>query len=309
MTSHNWLATLNAALADSHPPVVTDMPAHPSVFIVGAPRSGTTILSQYLAASFDVGYVNNLMACFWNAPVYGALLARKLTPHRQVSTVSEFGATPHITDPHEFGAFWRTMLAYQGMQQRPDIEPDALQNLADTLDQVSRVFGQPVVYKVYQLAWHIQEFQRVRPASRWLWVKRDVEDNALSLLRFRRKMHGDDSQWVSSLPLAALSEEFPDRYHEVVFQVLAINEWLGRSLGAIDRSRWATVDFSTFVSQPGSCHEALEALCGAVDTDASRRFADGVVAPATRHSDADVAGVRSAIAHYASLPRWQDSLS
>jgi ABC-type oligopeptide transport system ATPase subunit len=51
--------------------------AHAHEFIVGLPRSGTTLLSQLLAYSLDAGYTTNFAARFWLAPVHGLRLGRR----------------------------------------------------------------------------------------------------------------------------------------------------------------------------------------------------------------------------------------
>ena len=57
-----------------------------SIHIIGAPRSGTTLLSQLLLSYTQVGYINNLIAAFWNAPLYGIHLSKKLLPKPYISS-------------------------------------------------------------------------------------------------------------------------------------------------------------------------------------------------------------------------------
>src|SRR5688572_22353457 len=47
-------------------------PRLPVVFIIGAPRSGTTSVSQLLAYSGRFAYISNFLARFWLAPLIGA---------------------------------------------------------------------------------------------------------------------------------------------------------------------------------------------------------------------------------------------
>src|SRR5688572_30011389 len=62
------LMPLDEAVADSSSQL-------PVVYIVGAPRSGTTLVSQLLAKYLDVGYINNLIARFWMRPLAGIRLS------------------------------------------------------------------------------------------------------------------------------------------------------------------------------------------------------------------------------------------
>ena len=46
---------------------------YPIIFIVGVPRSGTTLLSQLLIEHLDIGYINNHIAKYWMAPLHSLI--------------------------------------------------------------------------------------------------------------------------------------------------------------------------------------------------------------------------------------------
>ena len=53
-------------------------PRYPVVFITGVPRSGSTMLLQWLANSGHFRAPTNLVSRFWRAPCVGALVDRML---------------------------------------------------------------------------------------------------------------------------------------------------------------------------------------------------------------------------------------
>ena len=55
---------------------------YPPIFIIGAPRSGSTLLYQVLTDYFEVGYISNLHAHFFGSP---ACLERLLHPLRMAT--------------------------------------------------------------------------------------------------------------------------------------------------------------------------------------------------------------------------------
>ena len=76
-----FLDDLNQRLAAAHDQELVERPElFPTLHVVGPPRSGTTLLMQLLAAHLEVGYINNLIAAFWRAPLYGIRLSKKLCP-------------------------------------------------------------------------------------------------------------------------------------------------------------------------------------------------------------------------------------
>ena len=50
----------------------------PPLIIIGAPRCGSTVAYQLLVELLDVGYINKLIARFWEAPSIGAHLSENI---------------------------------------------------------------------------------------------------------------------------------------------------------------------------------------------------------------------------------------
>jgi hypothetical protein len=235
-----------------------------NIFIVGAPRSGTTVLSQLFAGCSDAGYVNNLMASFWKAPVTGALLSERWMRDRIFTGCSIYGQTNDISEPHEFGAFWRDKLQNSDMVQRANGQDINWRDLLDVLNSVSIVFGRPMVYKVFQLFWYIREFHQASPNGKWLWIQRDTVDNALSLLDLRRHQTGNINQWVSAKPLGAELHCDQGPHLEVVAQVQLINNWLKDELSKLPENIWRRV---TLESLTHDTERVFEELCSWAEVD------------------------------------------
>ncbi len=301
----DWLASLNERL-DGNDFSLPQGKAHKSVFIVGAPRSGTTVLSQLMFAGLNIGYVTNLMACFFKAPVYGALLSEKLISRKAISTNSSFGQTQGVSEPHEFGGFWRHELGYKGMIQMAELEEGCLHRLAAKLDDVSRAFQSPVGYKVFQLAWHILEYQQLRPDTQWVWVQRGNVENALSILKLRENKFGSRERWASAKPLICEQEVFETVFHEVVFQVLSINNGIREQLTQLDDKLWLSVYANELQQNPEKMHKRLSDFTGLKRIPLNEAFFASITrykAPA--YSEEDINGVRSALSDYQSNPDYR----
>ena len=80
----------------------------PPVFIIGPPRSGTTLLFQVLIARYTFGYFSNWMAQFPESPIAAAWLYRRLWPTSGVPQdyASVSGETQGNSGPNESGSFW-----------------------------------------------------------------------------------------------------------------------------------------------------------------------------------------------------------
>ena len=119
-----FLERLNDALAPMQESMYKELPdRYPTVQVIGVPRSGSTLLVQAISSALDIGYIDNLIAAFWKAPLCGIALSRKLLPAKHNSSFeSTFGRTADISEPHEFGYFWFSLLGYTEM--RESVGPD-----------------------------------------------------------------------------------------------------------------------------------------------------------------------------------------
>ncbi len=199
-----FLLKLNEILSPYQEEDYKDLPElHPTVHIIGVPRSGTTLLSQLITSCLDIGYINNLIAAFWRAPVYGIYLSKKLIPRKTNSSfTSAFGRTSGPHEPHEFGYFWFSRLCYgEMMQQDEDFEKRIdWEKLRLILINMTHAYECPIIFKNFLTGWHIAKMQEILPKTCFIWITRDPLENAMSLLYTRREFLGSFEKWASMKP-------------------------------------------------------------------------------------------------------------
>ncbi len=246
----DFLNELNESLQalDHSLPVSASPP--PSIFIIGAPRSGTTLISQLLSACTDAGYVNNLMARFWRVPAVGARLSREVLRRRVFTGSSAYGQTLYPEEPHEFGAFWRSVLNYSDMTQKKTDKGIDWDSLIITLNRIASVYQRPVVYKVFQLYWHLAIFHSYLPSSKWIWVRRNPIDNALSLLKMRKDNTGGTDAWFSARPIGAEKYDQEPALVQVAAQVQLIEDWIEGQLEKIPNEASFQVNLDELCKEP-----------------------------------------------------------
>ena len=198
------LGAINESLAESHDRELSDLDEeYSTIHVIGVPRSGTTLLTQLISSTLDVGYINNLIAAYWRVPCYGIRLSEKLLAGaRPASFRSDFGRTASIQEPHEFGYFWTHLLGYPEMaEQAIDFEQSIdRERLRRVLLNMAHTFGKPIVFKSFMLAWHLKMMQQTMPKSIFLWIRRDRIDNALSIAKAREAQLGSVEKWISIKP-------------------------------------------------------------------------------------------------------------
>lgn len=203
-----------------------DGPQHPFLFIFGLPRSGTTLLSQLVAHCLDTGYINNLAARFWKAPVAGIKFAEAVLgsgPGSFKAFESHYGSTESLRDIHEFGYFWRHWLkkdSFEHIRDARAIEEEIdWAGLRKVLANMQRQFGKAMAFKNIFGSYHMEKLDEVLGRTLWIYIERDPLDTAVSILKARRKYFDDPDTWWSYVPPDYEKIIDKDYWHQVAGQV------------------------------------------------------------------------------------------
>ena len=189
----------------------SDEEKFPTIFIFGLPRSGTTLLYQLLAQCLDVGYINNLIAKFWLAPVIGIELSKAvLGEPRHSSYSSNLGQTNEPHGPHEFAYFWRHWLKVFDLNDMLTFnEPNAAidwEGLGRSVRCMQGAFAKGMLFKTMYAANYLTEFSETFSNPMFVYIEREPTDVALSILSARKAYYGDANTWWAT---------YPPNYHEL----------------------------------------------------------------------------------------------
>ena len=250
-----FLEWFNGILAPYEQPLYKQLDGtlHATYYVIGVPRSGTTLANQLLAHVLGVGYVNHLIASMWQAPVMGVHLSQKLLPDaEEIQFQSKFGSTNRITEPHEFGYFWSERLGYQNlMQPSPsEIENVNWTELRKVIQNMSYASGKPFLFKPLMLVWYLDELIKHCPESRFLWIDRDPLQVALSLLHMREEMTGSQTNWLSLKPSDYNSLKQCTPYEQVAGQIAHIHSALEHAWQKHRDRHIARVSYEDFCTAP-----------------------------------------------------------
>ncbi len=237
---------------------------HPFVFVLGLPRSGTTLTSQLLAYCLDAGYVNNVAARFWLAPVHGIRLARLIVGEGgETSFRSDYARTDGLLDIHEFGYFWRHWLRKQtfddvvhARERESEIDWNGLRR---TLANVQHELGKPFVAKNVLAAYHLERVGEVLGPVVWVYVERDPLDACVSILDARRRYYADPRTWWSYVP-----PEYPllkdlDEWEQVAGQVHYLARFYERELARVSTGAVVRIRYEELCADPVGVLEAVRA--------------------------------------------------
>jgi Sulfotransferase family len=272
-----FLLEVNRLLHNRELPLYTDAaPEHPCLFVVGLPRSGTTLASQILAHGLEVGYVTNLAARFWLAPVHGLRLSRMVLGRRPPGSFqSLYAATPDPGDIHEFGYFWREWLrkrTFQEIVDSPQLEQHIdWRGLRNVVAAMQREAGSAMVFKNIHGGYHMRRLSEVLRAAVWLYVERDPCDVATSILDARTRYYGDRQAWWSYVPPEYPQLEKLPWDRQIAGQVSFLRRHYERQLSALPPQ--GTAVRVSFEELTGSPRDVVRAVADRVEAAFGHRLA------------------------------------
>lgn len=234
----------------------TPLPQRP-IFVLGAPRSGSTLLYQLLVVRFDVAYLSNLHCRFFGAPAFAErAFGKRLRPPADFS--SRFGSTRGLAAPSECGPYW-----YRFFRKSPqhvslaEADPARLERLRESVRVFATAAGRPLVFKNLVNSVRLAPLAAALPEALFVFVRRDEADTAASILAGRRTVHADEYEWWSVEPpqlerLRALPPE-----EQVLEQVRAIESLVDETKEEIGHDRFLDLRYEDVCADT---HRALASV-------------------------------------------------
>lgn len=165
-------------------------PRLPLVVVVGAPRSGTTLVAQVLIRNLPVAYLNNLTSLFPRSPIAANLLFRGQLRNHRVSYQSFYGKTRRLSGPNDGLYIWDRWLGRDRKRVPASLSPAAREDMVRFFGAFEAALGKPVVNKNNRLVACAHLVAEALPGSRFICMRRDPLYLAQSLLLARRDIHG-----------------------------------------------------------------------------------------------------------------------
>ncbi len=174
------------------------------VFIVGAPRSGSTALYQALTECLDLLYIDNLAALFYRNLYFGMWLSRTIFGDSGHGCFrSEQGSTGFcgLHAPAECGDFW-----YRWLPREPHYIPKgqlgeaAIEEIRQTLYGIIHRFRRPLLFKNLNAGQRMGMLSQIVPNAKFIYIFRDPLYNAQSIMEVKREKGLDPRAWWSIMP-------------------------------------------------------------------------------------------------------------
>lgn len=235
------------------------------LFILGAPRTGSTFLYQTMAAAFDLPYVANLTNdAFATTPIVGLSIQAAWPLRGQLSAESRYGKTQGLFQPSEGSAVMRRWFggAHPSELMSREVLPDQVGHMQATIRAASRLFGRPLLIKNAWNCFRIEALARILPSAAFIWIRRDIEASATSDLNARYAVHGDPLTWNSATPRNVEALRSLPYWEQVVENQVAFARAIEEGFSRLPRGKKATIWYEDLCAAPS---QALDRLAEGLD--------------------------------------------
>lgn len=235
------------------------------LFVVGLPRSGTTLAYEIIVQAFEVNYLSHLFEFMYGLPNLTTRITRNFTASPLPQYKSTYGHIPGFFSPAENFKFWmrwfpeNPVLGHYVPSQLLDNR--TARDANRVVGSMTRISGRPYVFKNVYFSLSISSLLKVFPTARILIVHRDLESAAASLYKRRCELQGSRNWW-SIRPPFSNTVQGRDLLEQVAFQCVRSEQIMQQAVSADSAKRCMIIPYSDICTSPPTVIEELAGWLG-----------------------------------------------
>lgn len=223
------------------------------IFIVGVPRSGTTLTYQLITQQFQVGYFTAPMGYLYGMSNLLHRLLRKHISRPKPLFESNYGKVKGIMSPSEHANFWYQWFPTNDIMGNyvdpKNINLHDYDTLKDNIKSITTIIGKPMVFKCLYLDLAVGALAQIFPEARFLFVRRNRLLNCQSLLIGRLKQRSPEDWWSVKIPYYKKLLTKPI-WQQITEQVYYIENILANDLEEYAKGRYHEIYYENICENP-----------------------------------------------------------
>lgn len=260
----------HVVLAEREQEIFREFPgrAAPSaVFVLAAPRTGSTVLYQALAGSFGLpAPTNHANADTPQHPVVGILASyeARLSGNARDDYGSRYGKTEGTHGLSEGSSIFTRWCGggHPSETSSPGVFERQAGHMRATLAAVEAATGKPLLTKNAWNCFRLADLARRFPEAGFIWLRRDVRAAAESDLAARHAVQGDALTWNSATPsnVDLLRRLRPEG--QVLENQYEFSRAISEAAAGLAPGRFAEVWYEDFIAAPDAVMQRFAASFG-----------------------------------------------
>lgn len=237
----------------------SERPANP-VFIVGLPRSGTTLAYELIVQAFDVAFLTRAYAYSYGLPNITARLMQRYSGMPLPRYRSTYGRIPGWRSPAENHVFWERWF-------RPDrklghyVPPGAIGEsdaaaARRSIASITAIAGRRFVFKDVYLSMSPRAILELFPDAQIVLVEREFDAVCASVLRGRARH--ERRTWWSIRPPFYDEEAAADNVEKTAFQCVRAKQLMDREFSQVPAQKCLRVSYADICNDPQALLQRIE---------------------------------------------------
>lgn len=219
----------------------------PMLFIVGSPRSGSTLLYLVLANALDVSWFPNISQMFTRSPITVAERFAR-TEKKPFKLANFFGNTPGLSLPNDGFSIWNRW--HGNNRYIPRISAESIEPMRAFMSAWMARFEKPLLNKNNRNTLCIRQLSEVFPTAHFVVINRDTSDTARSLVRARQFVQGSKHRAWGLLSHSTHKDDELGYIDDVCDQISEIRDQMNAGISAIDPDRVTKVSYEDLCREP-----------------------------------------------------------
>ena len=223
-------------------------PELPVVLVCGPPRSGTTLVAQFLINHLDVSYLNNLTSLFPRSPLRANKRFGRWAKPSPGDYEAFYGKSRGLSGANDALYIWDRWLGSDRERVPEKLQAGSATRLPEFFGALEQMTGKPVVNKVNRLNTCAHLVADLLPTARFLCVQRHPLYLAQSLYVARERIVGNSAvaYGVQHEPVS------DDPVKDVCLQVRFHEQHARRQREMIGEERFEIVSYERFCEDPAA---------------------------------------------------------
>lgn len=241
-----------------------------AVFIVGPPRSGTSLLYELLVTRFGFSYFSNLAHRLPRTPAAATRLGARWIRRWRGRFESDYGHIAGWGAPNEGGWIWRRWLPEEHWLGADAADRLPAETMRRTAASIAETLGGPLLNKNVMHSAHMLVLDRVFPGCLFIETERALADVARSMLKARDEA-GDPAAWLSVKPRGWEAFRDANPVEQVCAQTLLTHREIAIDAAALGGDRLLRVRYADLCAAPNEELDRIKSFLAGHGVEASDR--------------------------------------
>jgi len=225
------------------------------VFILGVPRSGTTLLYQLMIHHFHFAYFPNVANALYTTPILGTRFGLKCCKTYVSDFISSYGGSKGWMAPSEAGRIWNRWYPVEDIDgynytSAGHLDEKAKHIIYQTVAGVEEAFGAPFISKNVKHSVRVQSLTEIFPSALFIHIKRNPWDTANSILRTRKTKSDNIHSWFAVMPREIDLLRDRNYLEQICGQIFYVERNIAEDAKAVGKDRLHIIQYDGLCDNP-----------------------------------------------------------